>query len=101
MVKYGFTVRVGKEVIDALDARARELGISRAKLVEKILADYLNIRLRSDPVRPIEVLQNEIGALKREVEAIRNELEALRRELEAVKPKQATLKTAAPAAKTK
>ena len=74
MVKVQFTVRVEKEINDVLVKRANELGISKTKLVEKILADYVNVKLNEDPLQPIEALWSEIEKVKKEIEAIKNQL---------------------------
>ena len=74
MVKVQFTVRVEKEIAEKLEQRANELGISKTKLVEKILADYVNVKLKEDPIAPLEALWAEIEKLKKEIEAIKNQL---------------------------
>jgi len=74
MVKVQFTVRVEKEIAEKLESRARELAISKTKLVEKILAEYVKVKLKEDPIKPIEALWNEVEALKKEIEAIKQRL---------------------------
>ena len=74
MVKVQFTVRVEREIAEKLEQRARELGITKTKLVEKILADYVSVKLKEDPLQPIEALWSEIEKLKKEIEAIKNQL---------------------------
>jgi len=74
MVKVQFTVRVEREIAGKLEQRARELGITKTTLVEKILADYVSVKLKEDPLQPIEALWNEVKALKKEIEAIKNQL---------------------------
>ncbi|PMQ00710.1 MAG: hypothetical protein CBR30_09780 [Dictyoglomus sp. NZ13-RE01] len=64
MVKAQFTVRVEKEINEALEKRANELGISKTKLVEKILADYVQVKLKDDPLQPLEALWAKIEELE-------------------------------------
>ena len=71
MVKVSFTVRIEKELHDLLVKKANELGITKTKLVEKIIADYLNYELKEDPLLPLQVLQEKVERLEKRL----NELE--------------------------
>jgi len=71
VVKVSFTVRIEKELHDLLVKKANELGITKTKLVEKIIADYLNYELKEDPLLPLQVLQEKVERLEKRL----NELE--------------------------
>jgi len=67
VVKVSFTVRIEKELYDKLVQKANELGISRTKLVEKIIADYFNYKLKEDPLLPLQVLQKKVEELEKRI----------------------------------
>jgi Ribbon-helix-helix protein, copG family. len=79
VVKIRFSVSVEREVVEKLDQLAKSRGLSRTKLVEKILAEYVGVRLE-DP-SPIDSLQKEVAELRRVVEELKKEVEDLKKEV--------------------
>jgi len=74
VVKVRFSVRVEKEIVEKLDQLAKERGISRSKLVEHILAEYIGVKVADDPCTPIEVLQKKLDDLERRLSELEKEL---------------------------
>jgi len=74
VVKVSFTVRIDKELYDMLVKRANELGISKTKLVERIIADYFNYRLSEDPLLPLEKLSEKVRELEERVDRLEQQL---------------------------
>jgi len=68
MVKRAFTVRIEKELHDILEQRALELGISKTKLVEELLANAVNYKLRDSYLTKLEELQKKIEELEKKLE---------------------------------
>lgn len=74
MVKVQFTVRVEKEIAEKLEKRANELGISKTKLVEKILAEYVQVKLKEDPLQGLEALWAKVEELEQKIARIEQSL---------------------------
>jgi Ribbon-helix-helix protein, copG family. len=83
VVKIRFSVSVEKEIVEKLDQLAKSRGLTRTKLVEKILAEYVGVKLE-DP-SPIDSLQKEVAELREVVEELKKEISTIKRELEALR----------------
>jgi len=74
VVKVRFSVRVEKELVEKLDQLAMERGLSRSKLVEHILSEYVGVKVADDPCIPIETLQKKLDELERRLSELEKEL---------------------------
>jgi len=67
MGKKAFTVRIDESIDRELEKRARELGISKTKLVEMILAEYIGKEEAETPLKLIELLRTKVMQLENRV----------------------------------
>ena len=77
MVKVAFTVRIDKELHDKLVQRASELGVSKTKLVEKIIAEYFSYELKEDPLLPLQKLREELEVVKDRLSRLEQQVKEL------------------------
>lgn len=93
MVKVAFTVRIDSELNSLLEERAKELGVSKTTLVERIISEYFGSKVHEEvPIPPaleqrIRELEVSVDMIRRRISEIESKLSSTLRDIEEMKEK--------------
>ena len=96
MVKVAFTVRIDSELNSLLEEKAKELGISKTSLVERIISEYFGNKVHEEvPIPPalehrIRELEVSVDMVRRRISDIESRLSSVLRDIEEMKEKTPT-----------
>ena len=96
MVKVAFTVRIDSELNSLLEERAKELGISKTSLVERIISEYFGDKTHEEAPTPpvleqrLHELEVRLDVVSRRISEIENKLTSVLKDIEKMKEKTPT-----------
>jgi len=96
VVKVAFTVRIDSELNSLLEERAKELGISKTSLVERIISEHFGNKVYEEvPIPPtleqhIRELEVSVDMIRHKISEIESKLSSALRDIEEMKEKTST-----------